>query len=193
MYFKAEGLKNKLGLAMALTSNPKNPKIRIEDHGWMEGLTNSFSVTQGKNYRIDTMDRDELVLECKKLLGKKDCVLLKRNKAQEFVQRVKQMVLKSMPTDFPDASLKINREHPVDFYEINMKTDSFKDTSIIIPISIEESKIAAKIDKVPLKTKNELIKHGFKDEDIVSLVEDLNKNGIKSEKELSGITKSLIE
>lgn len=89
MYWRTEGIKNRLGLAMAAVSSDKRPKIRVERRGWVLGLTGGFSYTKGKNYRIKPQEKDELVKTCEEMLEGKKNVAIEKTKAQIIAERIK--------------------------------------------------------------------------------------------------------
>lgn len=142
-FWKAGGLKNRLGLSMALTAPPNSPKVRVETHHWA-GL-DSIKLAKGKNYKIKSSERDELVKSCEELLQGKDKTLLLNNPIEGILAKLNKITGLDLYTfnraDMRDVPKPEEAENTLSFfkdpngagfYELNVAGFSER-SSIIIP------------------------------------------------------------
>lgn len=184
MYWKTDGIKNRAGLAFVIISNPKRPKIRVEKSGWVQGLTGGFSFTKGKNYGITPQEKDALVKDCQKILKNKGYAQLSYEKADELIQRLKRMIIRVIPNG-SSSSIKLNKEYPIDFYEINFGRYDEVETSVIIPLRERTATPKGKVEKA-------FEKAGIEGEHISELIENLKEQGITTQKKLIEIAQAII-
>lgn len=139
LYIKAGGFINRLRRDMVLVAKPQKPKIRIENHLWYG--VDSIKMASGINYKINPLDRDELVRSCKNLTKGKEQINVDDSKIGGLLEKIKSITGIEIPTrntKDPENTLRFYEDpNGAGYYELDVAGFSER-TSIIIPKKRED-------------------------------------------------------
>lgn len=175
---------DRLGRARIL--KPNSRKIRIWDYFYLQDANKKYIAASVKNYKITLQQKDELIKECQNLLGENESVKLNEDSIIRILHKIRSMIHKSIPgSDSVKGSLEINRDYPVDVFEIRLNCkpgscDSACRPLIMIPIDYKTSGVMVEKRTINPKILQTLRDKGLPDADIVELVQSIRDQDPKA-------------